>query len=347
MSKISIIVPIYNSEQYLKRCIDSILKQTFTCFELLLIDDGSTDNSRQICDEYACIDDRVRVVSQENKGAGAARNCGIGISTGDFIGFVDSDDWIESDMYENMMKVAEANNCDVVMCDCVKDSGNKQSIYTHNIRPGYYSEGQLRSEYYSHLLIMENIELPATISNCLMLYRIRDNGVHYPTETIRYLEGIRHSEDLLFGAEIMLNSKSFYYMKGCCYYHYCMHDNSISHTFKSDKWDNYVSLYRATKERIHIAGFDFSEQIDKMLLYFLFNAAGDIQHCASLSDKLDKMKNMLNSDETKQMFRRVSILGLPVTSKLRISTLFYKYKCIYILIIIRDIYKKIRSMPMS
>lgn len=97
MPKISIIVPVYNVEKYLRKCIDSILNQTFKDFELILIDDGSTDESGKICDEYNLKDNRIKVIHKENGGLSSARNAGLDIAQGEYIGFVDSDDWIESD----------------------------------------------------------------------------------------------------------------------------------------------------------------------------------------------------------------------------------------------------------
>lgn len=102
--EISIIVPVYNVEKYLKRCIDSILNQSFENFELILVDDGSTDNSGKIVDEYEGIDKRIRVIHKQNGGQGSARNRGLDIAKGNYIGFVDSDDWIHRDMYKCMYK---------------------------------------------------------------------------------------------------------------------------------------------------------------------------------------------------------------------------------------------------
>ena len=105
--KVSVIVPVYNAEKYIKRCLDSILAQSYRYFEVLLIDDGSTDNSGKICDEYALNDNRIRVIHKENSGVSATRNIGITEAKGDYIAFVDSDDYIRSDMFEKMVKNAE------------------------------------------------------------------------------------------------------------------------------------------------------------------------------------------------------------------------------------------------
>ena len=113
MPKISIIVPVYNVEKYLRKCIDSILNQTFKDFELILIDDGSTDESGKICDEYNLKDNRIKVIHKENGGLSSARNAGLDIAQGEYIGFVDSDDWIELDMYEELYKICKENDTDV------------------------------------------------------------------------------------------------------------------------------------------------------------------------------------------------------------------------------------------
>ena len=111
---ISIIVPIYKVERYLRQCIDSILNQTYRDLEILLIDDGSPDKCGEICEEYAKTDSRIRVFRTENKGLSAARNLGLQEAKGDFIGFVDSDDWIEPDMYEILLRRIEETNSDII-----------------------------------------------------------------------------------------------------------------------------------------------------------------------------------------------------------------------------------------
>lgn len=117
MPKISVIVPVYNAEKYLHRCIDSILAQTFTDFELLLIDDGSKDHSGSICDEYAKKDSRVRVFHKENGGVSSARNTGIAESKGEWITFVDADDWVDETFLEEMMAYATEQNAEIVTSD--------------------------------------------------------------------------------------------------------------------------------------------------------------------------------------------------------------------------------------
>lgn len=117
--KISIIVPVYKVEQYINKCVDSILNQTFKDFEVILIDDGSPDNCGKICDEYANKDERIKVIHKKNGGLSSARNAGLDIAKGEYIGFVDSDDYIEPDMYEILYNLSENNECDIVSCSSI------------------------------------------------------------------------------------------------------------------------------------------------------------------------------------------------------------------------------------
>lgn len=115
-NKISIIVPVYKVEKYLKKCVNSIISQSYSNIEIILVDDGSPDNCGKICDEYKEKDNRIIVIHKVNGGLSSARNTGLDIATGDFIGFVDSDDWIEPNMYKELLEFIVNENCDLVEC---------------------------------------------------------------------------------------------------------------------------------------------------------------------------------------------------------------------------------------
>ena len=128
MKKISVIVPVYNVERYLKRCIESIINQTYKDLEIILVDDGSTDSSGNICDEYKKIDKRISVIHKKNGGLSDARNEGLKVVTGTYIAFVDSDDFLDLDMYEYMQKNIEKENADIVICGTKIDYDNGKII---------------------------------------------------------------------------------------------------------------------------------------------------------------------------------------------------------------------------
>ncbi len=128
MALISVIVPVYNTALYLRRCLDSLAAQTFSDLEILIVDDGSTDKSAQIADEYATAFDNFRVIHKANAGLPQARKTGVEASTGSYIGFVDSDDWIEPDMYQALMSLAETSKADIVCGGYWSDYPNGKSV---------------------------------------------------------------------------------------------------------------------------------------------------------------------------------------------------------------------------
>lgn len=127
MPRVSIIVPVYKAEAYLHRCVDSVLAQTFTDFELLLIDDGSPDRSGEICDEYAQKDSRIRVIHKTNGGVSSARQRGQDVACGKYTIHVDPDDWVEPTMLEELYQKAKDDNADMVICDYYTNEGSQQN----------------------------------------------------------------------------------------------------------------------------------------------------------------------------------------------------------------------------
>ena len=125
---ISVIVPVYNVEKYLVQCINSILNQTIKNLEIILVDDGSLDNSGKICDEFSKKDDRIVAIHKENNGLSSARNAGLEIANGNYIGFVDSDDWLDEHMYEILLKLIKENNSDISCCDFFKTADSNDTM---------------------------------------------------------------------------------------------------------------------------------------------------------------------------------------------------------------------------
>ncbi|MEG0307066.1 MAG: glycosyltransferase [Clostridium sp.] len=208
--KISVIVPIYNVEQYLSKCIDSLINQSLKCIEIILIDDGSTDESGVIADEYSRIDNRIVVIHQENSGQGVARNKGIDIAAGEYIGFVDSDDWIDSDMYEKLYYLAISNCADIGVCS--------RKIYDENGVIGsirYVEEEEvieISSDFVSYTI--NHLFYPHTVSSCNKIY----NRSLIENSKIRF-KNVKEvgSEDALFNYCILLNSNKIITVKNVFY----------------------------------------------------------------------------------------------------------------------------------
>lgn len=211
--KISIIVPVYKVEQYLRRCLDSIASQTFTDWECILIDDGSPDKSGAICDEYAEKDSRFRVIHQKNAGVSAARNAGLDVARGEWIGFVDSDDWVEKDCYETALYLADENNADLVQWN-MQAFSDKENLEKGRCRKSQKFSFKTSCTYFEP-------------SMCTKL--VKKSFVH----NIRFPEGIALSEDRLFALQVYLACENCFYTDKVLY-HYYMRTSSASHTMTKE-----------------------------------------------------------------------------------------------------------------
>lgn len=202
---ISVIVPVYNTEKYLDRCIQSILGQTYSNIELLLIDDGSMDSSGEICDKYAQQDSRVRVFHKENGGASAARNMGLDNARGLWIAFVDSDDWIDPEMYSEMYSLAVAESVDAVYCDIMFEDVGAQSVYSYN------------NKFEDHQL-MQRCLVPIHVQYFSMCNKLIAKRV-FESNKIRAVEGANMWEDVELAIKVryFVNSSKVINKP---YYHY-------------------------------------------------------------------------------------------------------------------------------
>lgn len=152
MPFLSVIVPVFGVEQYLPQCLDSVLAQTFTDFELILIEDGSPDGCAAICDEYAARDSRVSVLHKKNQGLVRARKDGLKLASGTFVGFVDGDDWAEPTMFQVLCEAAEASDADVVGCQFFVEYPDQQVVGGSVVAPGVYDKVQLERDVYPIML---------------------------------------------------------------------------------------------------------------------------------------------------------------------------------------------------
>lgn len=326
---VSVIVPVYNVEKYLARCIDSILNQTLKNIEIILVNDGSTDSSPVICDGYKNKYENIKVIHKENNRVSAARNDGIKVAKGKYIGFVDSDDWIESEMFESMYKVAEDTKSDFAMCDFKKIGIGNEYIVSQPIREGYYDRNMIEKELFSCMIMFENIEFPPTISNCTCLFRrelLLNNDIYYD-------EDIHYCEDSIFGSKVMYHANSFYYMKGKYFYNYFYNPNSTTTTCNMKKWDSYLKINSRLKEEFKDNKVDFSRQIKINMLYFTLNFLGDIKKSdLSIKDKRKECKKILNEKSVREIFYNFDMPDVGI--KLKVILLLIKYRLSFIYSII-------------
>ena len=219
---ISVIVPVYNTEAYLRKCLDSIIGQTYSNLEIILVDDGSTDQSGAICDEYSARDARIRVIHQENRGLGRARNAGIDIATGSLLAFVDSDDWLEMNAYEVMTACMAQYSCDIVTCGRKVVDETGFLFYDMCLDEGVLI--QSGEETIRRFLLQDGMDMAAWDK----LYKAElFDGVRYPS-------GHLVCEDCIAGYQVMSRANAVC-LSGLPLYNYNRRQESITMTPFSEK----------------------------------------------------------------------------------------------------------------
>lgn len=232
--KVSIIVPVYNVEKYIRRSLDCLISQTLKEIEVILVDDGSTDESGEICEEYAARDPRFQVIQQENQGQGAARNRGIDIAQGDYILFVDPDDWYELDMAEVLWENAVETKADVVVCPHYLETIDKNGLKTTR-KVGNYKEKTLKPH--------DALDYFRKYSFSVCWSKLYKTNL---TKTNRFPEGKQACEDDVFVCRIYKNSKLFSFLEKPVY-HYVRSGQMT--TMKKYKINHFQRIQEILKER--------------------------------------------------------------------------------------------------
>lgn len=229
--KISVIVPVYNVEKYLDRCVQSILNQSFTDFELLLVDDGSSDSSGAICDQYAVKDERIRAFHKENGGVSSARNMGLDYARGEWIAFVDSDDWVEPLMYEKMYHKAVKEHADVCVCDFHMISDSKKYYYASSV---WTADKKASMQAYLKSVWTVIWNLLARKELC------RKNNLQFPLDIV-YCEDFCFAVRLMYEAEKIVNIHE-------AFYNYYQHPSSVMHSLNEKAGLDEQNMYLDTIE---------------------------------------------------------------------------------------------------
>ena len=297
MDKISIIIPIYNVEKYLERCINSIINQTYSNIEILLIDDGSTDSSPTICDNYQKKDNRIKVIHKQNGGLSDARNKGIEIATGEYLIFIDSDDYIEKNMVEVLYNDLIKNNADISICDYIKEYSDKKEI--DNFDKKYFVISG--NDKYNYLYNEYSIR---TIVAWNKIYKKE------LFKEIRYEKGKVHEDEFIIH-ELLNKAKKISYVLEPLY-HYIQRDNSITHSFNYKRFDKIEALDQRA---------DFFQKNNMNNLYYETNR-NIINSIASLNKKAKKYEKEYKNTN----YYKNNIEKLKETSKIMLNNKKLKVK---------------------
>ena len=307
---ISIIVPIYNVGKYLPKCIESILNQTFKNFELILVNDGSTDNSGVVCDDYAKKDTRIKIVHKSNGGVSSARNAGLYVAKGEYIGFVDPDDYIDKNMYEKLYRLCIDNNSDIAICRFNREINGKIQNKESTEEIIELNNMEAMNELFKGNLYRFSLCNKLFSKKCF-------NDVLFPEERIH--------EDLSTTYKLFANSKKAVYINYCGYI-YVRRENSILTSTYNEKR---LQAFIAWDEIIEFIDKNYYEIIEQVIATFTYWCVDNILYILNQVNNSKKKNNYLNIIQkytTKYYIyiKRNNILSRSYKLRIRIFNINYK-----------------------
>lgn len=309
MIKVSIVIPVYNKEKYLPKCVESLVNQTLKDIEILFINDGSSDKSLEILEKYAENDNRIKIINQANCGQGIARNVGINIAKGDYIGFVDPDDWIELDTYEKMYYQAKKINSDIVICDyMIYQEGNnrvkKSEFFNKAVSPQKSQKVDMPAGVNIDKNLFYQTLLVSPCYSCNRLYKtslLKDNKIKFGEE--------KCYEDCIFVFRSHLSAKNISYLNEPLY-KYRQNQNS---TLKSLNTKHIMLLKVFKNLEKYISENNLSNTFRNNLNYFIVMNSILLYDNSAETDKAIFMKNLKDNLD----YNNYKLIKKKVTAPLR------------------------------
>jgi glycosyltransferase involved in cell wall biosynthesis len=347
MPLVSIIVPVYKVEKYLRRCVDSLISQTLQDIEIILVDDGSPDCCGEICEQYATKDSRIKVIHKHNAGLGMARNSGLEIATSEYVAFVDSDDYVSHEMYEKMYTELMQFHADTCYCDGkhIYEKSGRTSDFIFLSKKNNYSGNEIRDIILTEMfgsLPPCSLDHDVSMSTCMVLYSnsiISKYNICFPSEK-EFL-----SEDILFNIDYFSHVKNVAVVNKK-YYYYIHHEessSSLTSSYRSDRFQKSKALYfELLNKTENLNVLDIAKvRIDRTLIaYARVSIMSEVKFAGENGRKIC-LKNILAicKDETLQkVLKNYPIGKSPI--KQRIFSYFMRLKLTYLLYLLVKIHMR-------
>lgn len=325
MALISIIVPIYKVENYLKQCVDSIVNQTYKNIEIILVDDGSPDNCPAICDEYAQKDDRIKVVHKANGGLISARKAGLQASKGEYVCFVDGDDWIEPAMYQLVADSIEKHNSDCVITQFYYSYPDKEVKSDYKLNKDFYTRNDIENEIFPTMLFDNQYFKFGIFPNCWTKVFKRNLLEKHLIDTD---DRIRLGEDIAFTYPCLMECQSISFVDTALY-HYRINPNSMTKAYDNKLPDIYYLPYKTVSEKSKILNVDLTNQLPYYLLYllnFVIRNEANTSNPKSKKEKSQVIDDIITNDKILSELDGIDISLLPGHTKLFYTSLKKKSK---------------------
>lgn len=329
--KFSIIIPIYNVEKYLNKCVESVLNQTYPNIEVILVDDGSTDNSGKICDEYAQKDTRIKVIHKENGGAGSARNEGLKHANGQYISLIDGDDWISADLFEDACEALKQDPLDI-FCFDYYEATEKQFVEKHTwLSEGYYDKSRMEKEIYPNLI--RNINGKRVPPN--LCFKIFARNLYEKFQNI-VDSSIRIGEDECVCLPCVYNANNIY-ISHKCYYYYRQNNLSVTKARKEYPWTDIPLRVNTYRKYLPINEYDFENQINRLIVHELFNIA--LSYLRTDRPYKEAKKEIINNLNSEFYAEAIANCKYKNNIKEQLATFAVRYKKIFLIYVYAKIFR--------
>ncbi len=346
--KVSIVVPVYNTEKYLNRCLESLVEQTLKEIEIIIVDDGSKETCALLCDELANSDIRIKVIHKKNGGLGYARNTGIEAASGEYVGFVDSDDYIEPVMYERLYEAATQNNAELAISGICFVGGNTFSQTDDIIKKSYFEKDTVfENEQIKDLLLGVIGALPSEpddsrygVSVCKNIFKmdlIKNKDLKFLSEREIL------SEDTLFMVDYIKNITCAVGVSGA-YYCYCRNDDSLSKSYNSTRFERSIVFLNELEKQIEntVSKQEYKIYLDRLIQGFgRILCSQEIVHARDNKIKFTvlrkRLKEICTHEKIKDVLKTYPWYKLPVKQAAFAFAMKYKLFLLQkIMVLLRD-----------
>lgn len=318
MSKplISIVIPCYNVEKYLTKCLESVVGQTYTNLEIICVIDGSPDNSLAICNKFAEKDKRIVIIEQDNQGLSGARNTGIAVASGEYIVFLDSDDWIEISTCEKALSKMIDNNLDLVIWSYVREFSNsqKEKLILGDKDLTFDSDGCRKLHRRIFGLYGEELSNPENADSLVTAW-----GKMYRASLIKNIKFVDTkeigTEDALFNCYAMKNVKSAYYIAECLNHYRKDNETSLTSKYKEKLFFQWNHLYDLMKQCIddNNLGEDFEQALNNRIsLSIIGLGLNELANQKGIVEKIKKIKEMLSFNRYRTAYKTLTLKYFPI-----------------------------------
>lgn len=322
METISIILPVYNVEKYLETCLKSLLSQTYTKLEIILVNDGSKDKSLEICQDYALKDSRIKVIDKPNEGVAMTRNKGLEVATGKYIAFVDPDDWVEPQMYESLLSQIQKWESPVCLCNFFKDTKRRSQPKCFEFEDEVLESSEIVEKLVNDMIGMSDL-LPRNPMIMGSVWRGLYEKAFLTSNRLAFVPKISIMEDLVFMVQVLLKCVETHQKVAIdqnAWYHYVQHPHSALRSYNHQLWEDQLMVYDQLEKSLKEANLEeeMRNRLDIRYIGMVLTAIKNETYAkkeGDLKESITRIKEIFNDETLRCVLERVKPIQVDKTTE--------------------------------